>query len=221
MRYMNKINFAVIFDMDGVMVDNNKYHKMAWGTFVQKHGFNFSETDLKEKVYGKTNRDILTFLFGENITDAEIHQYANEKEEIYRTLFQPHIKPTGGLVEFIDLLYSQNIPIAVATSAPPQNVEFVLNAIGVKKYFSIIIDDTAVKKGKPDPEIYLTTAKALNINPQNCIVFEDSLSGVKSALNAGMKVVGITTTHTKDEFVGTSLIIDDFVQVNLEILESL
>ena len=212
---------AVIFDMDGVMVDNNPYHKKAWRTFVQNHGFDFSEEDLKQHIYGKTNRDILTFVFGPKITEEEIRQYANEKEKMYEVLYRDFIKPVNGLVGFLDLLHSKNIPIAVATSAPPQNVKFVLTAIDVKKYFNIIVDDTEVKKGKPDPEIYLTTAKKLNINPSNCIVFEDSLSGVKSALNAGMKVVAITTTHTKEELSNANLVVDDFTQVDLNILGSI
>ena len=218
---MSKDKFAVIFDMDGVMVDNNPYHKKAWRTFVQNHGFDFSEEDLKQHIYGKTNRDILTFVFGPKITEEEIRQYANEKEKMYEVLYRDFIKPVNGLVGFLDLLHSKNIPIAVATSAPPQNVKFVLTAIDVKKYFNIIVDDTEVKKGKPDPEIYLTTAKKLNINPSNCIVFEDSLSGVKSALNAGMKVVAITTTHTKEELSNANLVVDDFTQVDLNILGSI
>ena len=163
----------------------------------------------------------MTFVFGPKITEEEIRQYANEKEKMYEVLYRDFIKPVNGLVGFLDLLHSKNIPIAVATSAPPQNVKFVLTAIDVKKYFNIIVDDTEVKKGKPDPEIYLTTAKKLNINPSNCIVFEDSLSGVKSALNAGMKVVAITTTHTKEELSNANLVVDDFTQVDLNILGSI
>lgn len=215
---MEKNNFAVIFDMDGVMVNNNPYHKKAWKTFVQSHGFDFSEEDLKQNIYGKTNHDILTFVFGSKITEEEIHQYAVEKEKIYEVLYRDFIKPVNGLVEFLDLLYSKNISIAIATSAPPQNVKFVLTAIDVKKYFNIIVDDTEVKKGKPDPEIYLTTAKKLNIDPSNCVVFEDSLSGVQAALNAKMKVVAITTTHTKEELSNANLVVDDFYEVDLDAL---
>lgn len=210
--------FAVIFDMDGVMVDNNPYHKNAWKAFVQKHGFSLSETELKEHVYGKTNHDTLRHLFGADISNDEIQQYAEEKEEIYRSLYKDSIQPTKGFIEFLDLLHSQNIPVAVATSAPPKNVEFVLSAIGAKKYFNIIVDDTDVKKGKPDPEIYLATAKKLHMNPADCIVFEDSLSGVQAALNAGMKVIAITTTHTKEELSNANHVVDDFTEVSADTL---
>ncbi len=207
--------------MDGVMVDNNLYHKRAWELFVQQHGFNLPEIELKEHVYGKINRDILLYLFGEDITDADIIKYANEKERFYQSIYSDYIKPTKGLIEFLNLLHSQNIPIAVATSAPPTNVGFVLSSLGVEKYFQIIVDDTDVKKGKPDPEIYLTTAKKLNMNPSDCVVFEDSLSGVQSAINAGMKVVAITTTHTKAELSNANLVIDDFSKLDINSLINL
>jgi beta-phosphoglucomutase-like phosphatase (HAD superfamily) len=89
--------------------------------------------------------------------------------------------------------------LAVATSAPPENVDFVLDTLNLRQFFPIIVDETQVSKGKPDPEIYLKTANLLHANPKQCIVFEDSLSGIQAAKNAGMLVIGVTTTHSAQE----------------------
>jgi beta-phosphoglucomutase len=104
----------------------------------------------------------------------------------------------------------QNIPRAIATSAPRANVDFTLEKTGTAKYFQVILDESFVSKGKPDPEIYLKTAAALKFTPGNCVVFEDSLSGVKAGKAAGCKVVGVTTTHSRQELAETDLVIDNF-----------
>ncbi len=209
-------DFAIIFDMDGVMVDNNTYHKKAWKAFVEKYGLHLSDAELKAQVYGKTNQNILRYIFGSNISNADIQKFAEEKEALYRACYTDEIKPVRGLVDFLDLSVAHNIPLAVATSAPPENVDFVLSSIGVKMFFKIIIDDTIVKVGKPDPEIYLVTAKKLGKNPADCIVFEDSLSGIQSALQAGMQVIAITTTHTRSELSHADYVINDFTQTDIE-----
>jgi HAD superfamily hydrolase (TIGR01509 family) len=105
----------------------------------------------------------------------------------------------------------QSIPRAIATSAPRENVDFTLRHTATKKFFSTILDESFVTHGKPDPEIYLKTAAAIGFKPEQCIVLEDSLSGVKSGKAAGCKVIGITTTHTREELTETDLIIDNFV----------
>ena len=137
--------------------------------------------------------------------------YADEKEALFRKIYDQDIKPLDGLADFLEKLDGEKLPRAIATSAPRSNVDFTLSKTGLGRFFGTILDDTFVEQGKPHPDIYLKTAKALNFEPGRCVVFEDSLAGVDSARNAGCKVVGITTTHTREELKDTDLVIDNFV----------
>ncbi len=214
-------DFAVIFDMDGVLVDSNPYHKKALIQFCQSHGYNLTEEELKARIYGRTNKDWITNLFNGEVTNEELKQYADEKEALFRQLYDGFVEPVTGLETFLELLESHDITRAIATSAPRANVDFTLQQIDMEKFFTTILDDSYVAHGKPDPEIYLKTASAIHYDPENCVVIEDSLSGVMSAKQAGAKVIGITTTHNKDELKTTDLVIDDFTALNIEIIASL
>jgi beta-phosphoglucomutase len=213
-------DFAVIFDMDGVIVDTNVFHKKAIQQFCKKYGFELTEEQLKTKVYGRTNKDWLTQLFGKLSTD-QLQAYAHEKEQLFRDLYAPFIKPVKGLQNFLEELVAQKIPIAIATSAPPENVDFTLDKTQLRKYFPVILDERVVTNGKPDPEIYIKTAQALKLPNEKCIVIEDSLSGVTAGRKSGSKVIGITTTHTKEELTEASYIIKDFDELNISILKNI
>lgn len=203
------MEYAFIFDMDGVLVDSNPTHKIALKQFCKEHGYDLSENDLREKIYGRTNRDWLRNLFGQ-LDDKTIRRYADEKEALFRRLYTD-IKPLDGLISFLDTLDALKISRAIATSAPRANVDFTLEKTNTERYFRTILDDSFVTEGKPNPQIYLKTAQAMGFDPTRCIVFEDSLSGVKAGKNAGCKVVGITTTHSHEELTETDFILEDFV----------
>ncbi|HTF21878.1 MAG TPA: HAD family phosphatase [Chryseolinea sp.] len=200
--------YAFIFDMDGVLIDSNPTHKIALQQFCREHGFELTEQQLREKIYGRTNRDWLLNLFG-NLTDETVRRYAEEKEALFRKLYTD-IRPLDGLLTFLKKMDEMAIPRAIATSAPRANVDFTLEHTGIGPFFQTILDDSFVSKGKPNPEIYLKSAAALGIDPRNCVVFEDSLSGVKAGKAAGCKVVGLTTTHTNEELSETDFNIDNF-----------
>ncbi len=213
-------NFAVIFDMDGVIVDSNPHHKIALEKFCRQHGHELSDQQLQEKVYGRTNKDWLTNLFG-NREEKQLQSYADEKEALFRELYKDVIVPLKGLRNFLDLLNHHQIPRAIATSAPRTNVDFTLSKTGLEKYFPVILDDTFVSRGKPDPEIYIKAAAALGLPNRQCIVLEDSISGVQAGRSAGSKVVGVSTTHTADVLKDTDMVIDDFDSLNLTSLIAL
>lgn len=211
--------YAFIFDMDGVLVDSNPTHKIALQQFCRAHGFELTEEQLREKIYGRTNRDWLVNLFGD-LPETTIRKYADEKEALFRKLYTD-IKPLDGLLGFLTKMEALRIPRAIATSAPRANVDFTLLHTGIERFFPTILDDSFVTRGKPDPEIYLKSAAALGIDPARCVVFEDSLSGVKAGRAAGCKVVGLSTTHSADELTETDFVIKDFnIEPNL-ILERL
>lgn len=213
-------DFAVIFDMDGVIVDTNPHHKIAIQQFCASHGIQLNELTFQHKIYGRTNRDWITNVFGD-ITVEQRDAYAREKEALFRKIYEPDIKPVRGLIEFLDALVANRIPRAIATSAPPENVEFIVKKTGIRKYFDVILDERNVLHGKPHPEIYIKTAKALNFQNNECIVIEDSLSGITAARKSGSKVIGITTTHTPEEMSETNLVIQDFNDLTIPILSSL
>jgi HAD superfamily hydrolase (TIGR01509 family) len=214
---MKKIGF--LFDMDGVIVDTNPTHKIALRQFCQAHGHDLSEQQLRDKIYGRTNKDWIPAVFG-NISQQQVKAYADEKEALFRHLYISEIRPLDGLIEFLDKLRRDGLPCAIATSAPRENVDFVLEHTGIGRYFSTILDESFVTTGKPHPEIYLKTAAALGFAPNDCLVIEDSISGVHSGKAAGCKVLGITTTHTAEELFETDLSAPNFVGLEPQTLIS-
>ncbi len=191
--------FSVIFDMDGVIVDNGKFHYLAWKEFCNRYHISFSKEEFRKTFFGRTNEQVIPILFNKELTTKEIQKLGDEKEMLYREIYQPEIKPLKGLITFLEDLKANNIAMAIATSAPPANVDFVLNNLKIGHYFNFIVDDSMVSKGKPDPEIYIKAAHLLKTDPANCVVFEDSLSGTKAAFKAGAKVVGLSTSIGKEE----------------------
>jgi HAD superfamily hydrolase (TIGR01509 family) len=214
------MKIAIMFDMDGVLIDSNPPHKIALKKFCEKYGYFLTEEQLRTQIYGRTNRDWITALFG-TLSEAQLQQYAEEKEALFREIYTPDIQPLAGAVEFIQHLHELKIPKAIATSAPRANVDFVLEHTGLAPYFDTILDERFVTVGKPHPEIYLKTADALGFAPQDCVVFEDSLAGVQAGKAAGSKVIGISTTHTAEELHNTEAVLPDFTGLTIEILQKL
>lgn len=201
---------AFIFDMDGVIVDSNPYHKIALKEFCKRHGHDLTDEQLREKIYGRRNQDWLKNIFG-SLDDLTMRALADEKEALFREVYEKDITALDGLKEFLEKLVHLNIPRVIATSAPRANVDFTLSKTGTGPYFSVILDDSFVTNGKPDPEVYLKAAAAANYRPEDCVVFEDSLAGVQAARKAGCKVIGLTTTHTAEELSDTDMVIENFV----------
>lgn len=195
--------------MDGVIVDSNPYHKIALKQFCSKHGKDLTEEELREKIYGRRNQDWLVNVFGPLDTKT-MKAFADEKESLFRELYRKDIVALEGLPSFLQKMSDLGIRSAIATSAPRSNVDFTLSSTGIGRYFDTILDDSFVTHGKPHPEVYEKAAAALQYSPEHCIVFEDSLAGVQAGKRAGCKVVGITTTHSREELADTDLVIENF-----------
>jgi beta-phosphoglucomutase len=215
-----KYSFAIIFDMDGVLIDSNPTHKIALKQFCKQHGQDLTEQQLRDKIYGRTNKDWIPNVFP-GIDAATLQKYGDEKEALFRQLYEKEIKPLNGLVSFLKMLDQYKIPRAIGTSAPRENVDFTLDKTGIKNYFEIILDEKFVTKGKPDPEIYTKCVAELKLPAEKCIVIEDSLSGVQAGKAAGCKVIGVTTTHTAEELSDTDYVIKDFEDLSPDLLEKL
>lgn len=202
-------NFGLLFDMDGVIVDTNQFHKETIRIFCEQRGISVSDQVLKEKVYGRVNKEWIPAIFPGLSTKA-YEQLADEKEALFRQRFAPYLKEVDGLSTFLQKMQSLKIKMAVATSAPPENADFILKGLTIASYFSVVLNSSHIDNGKPHPEIYLKAAEAIELAPENCIVFEDSLSGVNAGIAAGCKVVAISTTHTPAELSKAHLVIDHF-----------
>jgi HAD superfamily hydrolase (TIGR01509 family) len=196
--------------MDGVIMNNNSYHEIAWREFCKKHGIQLTDEELHEFVFGRVAKDTLEFIFGKKLMDEEIDRFVEEKEIIYRSIYQKHIRPLDGLIELLDDLKDNQIPMALATSAPPENISFTFRFIPIESYFQFQLNASHITKGKPDPEIYIKAIQSLSLPPENCIVFEDSLSGIRAAIGAGAKVIGVSTTHKAEELKDVKKVIPDF-----------
>ncbi len=206
---------AVIFDMDGVIVDNMKYHKRAWEVFLKKYA---PDMDVEEfsNHFGKVNKDLLKIVFQREVSDEEVSRFGDEKEALYRELYAEDVAPTSGLVDFLQELRENSVKTAVASAAPKVNVDFVFEKTGLRPYFDVSTDANDVTRGKPDPEIYLKTAEKLDCPPEACLVFEDSVPGIQAGRNAGMKVIGVATSHPADKLKDTEFVIKDFTEINFK-----
>lgn len=211
------INIGLLFDMDGVIVDNHRYHFLSWQRLADKYDVPITEEFYRTQMNGRTFKGIIEVVFKEEMSLSEAKKIAYEKESIYRELYQAHLKPTDGLLAFLEEAKSKDIPMVVGTSAPVENVEFTLDGLGIRQYFKGVIDDRAVTKGKPDPEVYLNCAKMIERDPANCVVFEDAVSGIKAGKAAGSKVIALATSHKRDE-LEADLIVDNFNEMNVEII---
>ncbi len=210
--------------MDGVLVDNMHVHARAFDLFYERHGI-ANRQNVQKELSGLGNDEIMQRLFPSD-TLAELggwQSLSDEKEAIYRELYEPLIEPTKGLCGFLDELRRAEIRCAVGSSAGMRNIEFVFDKCGIASYFEVVISSEQVTRCKPDPEIYLRAAEALRLSPEECIVFEDARAGIEAGHRAGMKVVALATTLSREELERTTaaLVIDDFSQMSVERLRSL
>jgi beta-phosphoglucomutase family hydrolase len=190
---------AVIFDMDGTMVHNMPAHHKAWDIFFEHHNLHLTPQEYAEKVSTKQDDEIMRNLFGTSISEQDIARYTQEKESCYRELYREHVVAVPGLCELLERLHARAIPLGVATTAVRENRDLVFDALSVRPFFSVVVGDEDVARGKPDPEIYFTAARLLGVDPAECLVFEDSPAGVTAAHRAGMTVIGVLTSYTKQD----------------------
>ena len=174
-------------------------HHRAWQASLKKLGTDWPIEKVMQEIHG-VNEEILHRLYGDRFTREERLAISAEKEKAYREIFLPEIKLIAGLETFLNDLYAAKIPMAIGTAAPPENANFLLDNLPIRKYFKAIFHAGDVKKGKPDPEVFLLGAEALQIPPEDCVVFEDSITGAAAAKNAGAAAIIVTTTHQEEEF---------------------
>lgn len=204
---------AVIFDLDGTLIDNNYYHLLTWKKYLEKLEKDISPEEYNANINGRTNKNALEYIYQRKMTDEEAAPLALEKESMYREIYQPFIAPLPGLVDILEQFAERNIPMAIATSGIEVNINFMFSNIPIRAYFKYIVNSSHITKGKPDPEIYLKTSELLGVTPTNCLVFEDAVVGIESAKAAGMNVIAISTTHERTELKNADFVIDSYTEL--------
>jgi beta-phosphoglucomutase len=192
---------AFVFDLNGTMINDMRFHAKAWFEIVNNklHG-GLTLEEVEKQMYGK-NEEVLQRIFGkEYFSKEEMHELSIEKEKIYQKEYAPHLGLIKGLENFLQQAQQHRILLAIGTAAIPFNIDFVLDRLNIRNYFSAIVSADDVKASKPDPETFLKAAELLLVPAEGCIVFEDAPKGVEAAQNAGMRSVVITTMHEPGEF---------------------
>jgi len=190
---------ALLFDLNGTMINDMAYHIRAWHRILNELGANISMERMKEECYGK-NHELLERIFPGRFSEEEKNRMSFEKEKQYQLEFSPHLALLPGLPVFLEQAHSTGVKMAIGSAAIMFNIDFVLDNLNIRHYFDALVSADDVSESKPNPETYLKCAEQLSVSPKDCIVFEDSPKGVESAMNAGMESIVITIMHEKEEF---------------------
>ena len=188
-----------LFDLNGTMIDDMHYHIKAWHAILNQLGANISMAQMKEECYGK-NDELLERIFPGRFSETERKTMSLEKEKAYQKAFLPELALINGLPGFLKTASDLHIPMAIGSAAIMFNIDFVLDGLNIRHYFNALVSADDVLYSKPHPETYLKCADRLEVDPGNCIVFEDAPKGVEAAANAGMQSVVLTTMHNQEEF---------------------
>jgi beta-phosphoglucomutase len=182
---------AVLWDMDGTLIDSEEFHWISWRETMAKEGIAISREQFLAS-FGQRNDSILSRWLGDAATSDRIEKIANAKEERYRDLIRQNgMQALPGVPLWLGRLHEQGWLQAIASSAPRPNIEVVLDALRAAHYFQSVVSADDVKRGKPDPEVYLVAAARVGISPERCIVVEDAVAGVEAAQSAGMRSIGV------------------------------
>ncbi len=191
---------AVVFDLDGVLVDSGAHHREAWAAMCRDCGVT-PPPEFWRLTIGRPAEEAVALLV-DGLDRGQVRRLAELKREHYARLARRGFVAVAGVAAFIDALARARVPRAVATSASRRDTEHVLEALGLRRHIDVAVTADDVRHGKPHPEVYLKAADGLGVEAASCVVFEDAIVGVHAARTAGMRVIGVTTAHTADELVG-------------------
>lgn len=211
---------AVIWDMDGVIVNTGPYHCRSWQYVFKKQGINFTEEDFQH-IFGQRNDNIIRKTLERDLNQAEVDAIAQDKEEFFRRIVKQDLKAFPGVTDLLQVLKNNSIAAAIASSAPMENIQLILNELGLEDYFQAIVYGREVSEGKPSPQGYLLAAQKLGVKAQNCIGIEDAVAGVTAINRAGMSSIAITNTHPAERLFEADLVVDSLEKVTLADLNRL
>lgn len=207
--------------MDGVICHTNPFHSVAFKEFFAKRDIYPTEEEFKLHMYGKNNGYILSHFLGRKIEGEELKKLEFEKESLFREIYRDHVAGISGFKALLNKIIQANLKVGVATSAPRANMDLILEQLGILQIFGSLLAEEDVQKHKPDSEVYMKSGQNLGVEPKDCLVFEDSFSGVMAAKNAGMKVVGVLSTHTIKELPSCDLYVHNYLDLDLKRIQDL
>jgi beta-phosphoglucomutase len=207
---------AVIWDVDGVLVDSAEQHRQAWHRLAAEEGVPFTDADFWA-TFGMRNADIIPRFYGANLTPKQIQALAGRKESAYRALLRAQAVPLPGARELLAALHAASYRQAIGSSAPPENLQTIVDLLGLAPYLEAIISGERVAHGKPAPDIFLAAAAALGVAPERCVVIEDAPAGVAAAHAGGMRCLAVRRAGQADPpgLASADLVVDSLTQVNV------
>ena len=214
---------GLLFDMDGTLVDNLAYHFMAFDAYAKREGFMLLEP-VSLKINGMHSNDIFPLLLGnEVVAQYGLDRLNREKEEVYRDMYRPKIAPIAGVIELLKEAKKAGVKCAIGSSGCRENVEMIIEGLGIADLIDGSISGSDVTHGKPHPEIFTKAHELLGLKAEECIVVEDAVNGIVAGVRAGCKCLAVTTTATAEVLTeaGASLCVEDYSTVTIEQLNEL
>ena len=213
------MTWAAIFDVDGTMVDNRRFHEAAWLELGRRRGMPITSEFYRERIHSRSNAETAGLLLGPDSDRDAAAALSAEKEALYRELYLPEIREITGLAGLLAELAEAGVPCAAVSNSPPANVQMVIDALGIRDRFACILDCTQADRGKPAPDLFLQAAKQIGIPIRHCLVLEDSVSGFAAAEAAGAPYVVVKAGGDPAELVHAKrpvAMVDDFTELSVE-----
>lgn len=217
----NRQNWGVIFDMDGVLVDSAPAHFESWQHLAREERVTITR-ELFETGFGRQNRDIIPMFFGP-VSPERLAEIAHRKEAAYRELVRARVPAVEGAGELVESLAAEGIPLAIGSAGPRQNIEMVLQGMGVACFFEAIVSGEDASRGKPDPQVFQIACERLRLSPPRCVVIEDATAGVAAAKAAGTRVAAVMMHHDRQTLMdaGADLVVPRLRDLTVARLRSL
>jgi beta-phosphoglucomutase len=210
---------AVIWDLDGVIIDSAEEHRQAWQRLAREEGIRFSDADFWA-TFGKRNDDIIAVIWGPQAPER-VQALANRKEAYFRELIRKTAAPLPGSIELLQGLHEAGFLQALASSAPIENIQLISEVLGLRQYFTALVSGETVAHGKPAPDIFLKAAKELGIDPGQCLVIEDAVAGVQAAHAAGMRCIAVAGNRDLPGLREAELMVKSLREVDVARVRSL
>jgi beta-phosphoglucomutase family hydrolase len=215
----NTAKQGVIWDMDGVLVDTGEFHFQAWSRALPEYGIPFSR-ELFAATFGMNNAGILAVLLGRTPAPELLAKISDRKEQLFRQAIRGHAQPLPGVLAWLERLKAAGMRQAIASSAPPANIDALVDELGLRDYFDAIASGFDLP-GKPDPALFLKVARLISVPPERCVVVEDAVAGVGGARRAGMKCIAVTTTNPAHALNEADVIVERLDTLSLDTFERL
>jgi HAD superfamily hydrolase (TIGR01509 family) len=197
---------GILWDMDGVLVDTGEFHFQAWLQALPEYGFQMTR-DLFQATFGMNNTGVLSTLFGQPPAPELLAEISDRKEQLFRQAIRGYATPLPGVRAWLERLQAAGAQQAIASSAPQANIDTLVDELGLRSYYAALVSGVDLP-GKPEPTLFLKTARLIDVPPERCVVVEDAIAGVEAAKRAGMKCIAVTTTNPAFALKDADLVVE-------------